>query len=99
MICEKCKKEKDIEEHHLLPKYMDNPHGYSWNNQVSRVGLCNECHVKEQGIHNKVLLPILLEFSEIKSKKEYLLWKSISQNKKKLVKDIIVEESVRWLNA
>ena len=42
MICQKCKKEfeeKDIQEHHLHPKFMDNPSGLG-----KKVYLCEKCH-------------------------------------------------------
>ena len=50
--CDKCKKIREIHEHHLLPKYRNNPHGYNILGYPSRVWLCKECHLGEKGIHN-----------------------------------------------
>lgn len=42
MICDKCRidfEEKDIQEHHLHPRFMDNKKGVG-----SRIQLCTKCH-------------------------------------------------------
>ena len=38
-ICKKCGSNNNIEEHHINPKFMDNPKGYG-----IKVNLCKKCH-------------------------------------------------------
>ena len=103
MIYDKCKKDVKIQEHHLLPKFMDNPHGYSYSGYPSRIDLCSECHVGETGIHQTVIFSILLEFApeqiEYDRYAESDIWKVLSNSQKEIVKERTVKESWRWINA
>jgi hypothetical protein len=97
MICDKCKKDfQAIQEHHLHPKYMDNPHGYSYNDNVSRIWLYDKCHYEE--LHRKIIVPILQRFSEKPNYvSEYFLWKNIPSDLKEEVIRITVEETKKWV--
>jgi hypothetical protein len=88
--CDKCKKEIiEKHEHHIWPKFMDNPHGNNYNCFISRCDLCIECHVK---IH-EVIKFILQKFSQVnKYTNEYYLWKNIRpENKKECIKEIVIK--------
>lgn len=102
MKCDKCKREMSTQEHHLLPKYMDNKSGLAWKNYVSRVELCFDCHLGSAGIHQKVLYPILLKFSGKKIPYDIFaedkMWKSLFPTQKEIVKDLAVKESWEWLH-
>lgn len=97
-LCDKCKQNKEIQEHHLWCKFLDNPHGFAWKNYVSRVGLCEECHTKEQGIHPQVIILVLKEFASYPQySSEYYLWKYVPEDKKERCIDKVVTKSWEWI--
>jgi len=54
MICEKDGEEISwYHEHHLWPKFMDNPHGKAYLGYVSRVVLCKEHHLELHSLITK----------------------------------------------
>lgn len=98
--CDKCQGEFiEIEEHHLWPKYMDNPHGYCFGDYPSRIYLDGWHHMGAKGIHIGVIIPILKKYSVTPHYySESMLWKGIwEEDKEKVIKEV-VEESWRWLN-
>ena len=95
--CGRCKRKIiQIEEHHLLPKYMDNPHGYSFEGYVSRVNLCIACH---KALHRAIIIPLLNKFAKTlkPNNSEFWLWKKISEIDKPSVKKATVETSLKFL--
>lgn len=103
MICDKCHRIIECEEHHLWPKLMDNPHGHSWKGNVSRVWLCVRDHTDKpyhnQGIHKEIIIPILRKYSSNPQyESEYYLWKYVPKDKKEECIDEVVKESLKWLN-
>lgn len=98
MKCKRCGLDfHSLEEHHIHPKYMDNPHGFAPKNFVSRVNLCFNCHQKI--LHKKIIIPTLKEFStKPKYNAEHLLWKNIKPLNKKIAKEKVVMKTKRWLN-
>lgn len=92
--CNKCFQETLIDEHHLHPKFMDNPHGFAFKDFVSRVWLCREHH---KFIHSDIIAPILQTESSLDYISEYYLWKNIPKEKKnKTIEDVVVS-SWLWL--
>jgi uncharacterized protein YlaI len=95
-ICDKCKIEKEIHEHHTWCKVLNNPHGFAWDNVPSRVWLCKPCHDK---IELDIIIPILKQYSTKPNyNTEYYLWKFISEDKHKEVIEKVVKESWRWIH-
>jgi hypothetical protein len=95
--CGRCKRNIiQIEEHHLLPKFMDNPHGYSFESYVSRVNLCISCH---RALHRIIIIPLLNKFARTLKfiRSEYLLWKKIKDIDKLTVKKETVEASWKFI--
>ena len=98
MICDKCHNDLPIEEHHLWPKFMNNPHGNVRGNFPSRIWLCKDCHTGEEGIHSKVILPLLKKAStkpELNS--EYSLWSKIPFEDLNVTIDLCIFYSDGWL--
>ena len=58
MRCFKCGSEISVEEHHLHPKFMDNPNG-----EGIKIDLCNKCH---KILHTNII-PVIL-FNHIEDK-------------------------------
>lgn len=98
MKCKKCGINfLGLEEHHIHPKYMDNPHGLAPKNYVSRVNLCFKCH--QQILHKKIIIPTLKEFSNKPNyNSEYLLWKNINEKQKGIAKEKVIIKTKRWLS-
>jgi hypothetical protein len=93
--CEKCSEKIELHEHHVWPKFMNNPHGLSYNGFVSRVLLCCDHHIL---LHQEVIVSTLRKFS---SKPEYFseskLWEFVPENLRGLVIKEVVLKSVSWL--
>lgn len=95
-ICHKCKNSfKELEEHHLWPKFMDNPHGKSFNGFISRFDLCREHHLE---LHKQIIMPLLQKFSERKKFSEHSLWKSIDIKLRPTCIEEIVYTTLSWLD-
>lgn len=75
MKCNHCKKdfkEKDIEEHHIHPKFMDNSKGIG-----KKVQLCGKCHNTLHGIISKQIFYSLNESQRkkaVEKVKQLSLW-------------------------
>lgn len=83
-------------EHHVWCKYMDNPHGNSWKNNVSRIILTEEQHKK---LHQEIILPILNKYARSlkKYKHEEYIWKNfIDAIDKERVIDEVVVDTIKW---
>jgi hypothetical protein len=96
-ICKRCRKEfLQLEEHHLFPKFMDNPHGYSFENYPNRVNLCFTCH---KALHQIIIIPMLNEMARtLKANgSEFWLWKQIASVDKMGVARRIVEASYKFI--
>ena len=88
--CYKCNSTDRVEEHHLWCKYMDNPHGYSFEKNISRVDLCWDCHHTK--LHYKIIVPILNKYSRLlkRSDSEYYLWKNIAfEDKQTVIREVV----------
>jgi len=98
MRCQKCLTHlAEYHEHHVLPKYMDNPHGYSLEGieHPNRISLCFDCHKK---IHNELIMQILKMYSYISEfNNELCLWKTIKDSDKKKVKEEVVIATLGWI--
>ena len=79
-----------IHEHHTWPKFMDNPHGYSWKDNVSRINLSEENHKR---LHYEVILNILNENSRAlkQYKSEEYIWKNFiaNQDKERVIEEVV----------
>ena len=60
MRCFKCGSEEKVEEHHIHPRFMDNPFG-----EGHKIPLCNKCH---QIFHTNII-PVFL-FNEIQNQQQ-----------------------------
>jgi hypothetical protein len=97
MICQRCHKEfKELEEHHLFPKFMDNPHGYSYENYPNRTNLCFGCH---KALHQTIIIPILNKYARTLKDKgsEFWLWKLIVTIDKSVCINSIMQESYKFI--
>lgn len=95
MKCDKCHLDFIIiEEHHLLPKYMDNPHGYIIGDRPSRVVLCPEHH-KE--LHRDVLTKLLQDITGKDNIIDHVLWRYVYEKDKERVKRLAINETLKWL--
>lgn len=96
-ICKKCLKLfPTIEEHHLWPKFMDNPHGYTFKTYFSRVILCNDCHKK---LHKEIIMPIVRKYSLMpKYQSEDYLWKYVPLLEKSKCIEEAVQATIKYAN-
>jgi hypothetical protein len=88
-ICDKCQSYSNVEEHHLWPKFMNNPHGFAYPGFISRIWLCKDCHIKI--LHNTIIIPILKKYS-IKNdyNSESALWIFIPQLfEEEVIRDVV----------
>ena len=99
MICQKYNSQDRVEEHHVWPKFMNNPHGYSYKvGIVSRVDLCWDCH--HQKIHYEIILHILNKYSRTlkEYKSQYHIWnKFISEEDKPTIIKEVVNETLNFI--
>lgn len=91
IYCKKCRRyEGEIESHHVWPKYMDNPHGYTWKEGLpNRYYLCFDCHKK---LHQEIIIPLLNKLigTSKYNGSEHHLWKKVKQKDK----PFIIEETI-----
>ena len=97
--CVRCKRHQtQLEEHHLWPKFMDNPHGYTFESYPNRVTLCLTCH---KALHREVIRKILNQFTNTLDDgslyQDYYLWKSILAIDKINLSKKIIEESYKFI--
>jgi len=87
-----------MDEHHVWCKYMDNPHGYSWKDNINRIVLNEENHKR---LHKEIILNVLNDYSRAlkKYKNEYYIWKNfISPLDKEKVIDEVVKQTLDFYN-
>ena len=96
MICSRCKKElKEYEEHHLFPKFMDNPHGYTFETYPNKVNLCFTCH---KALHQTIIIPLLNKFARTlkRNGSEHYLWNNLIApiDKPTITKEVLEESYI-----
>jgi hypothetical protein len=97
-FCKRCHKSvKELEEHHLFPKFMNNPHGYSFENYPNRVLLCLNCH---KALHQVIIIPLLNRLAKTPkyNGSVYYIWNNfvIDIDKPFIIKSII-EASYKFI--
>jgi len=92
MKCDRCNSKDKVESHHVWPKFMDNPHGYSYKaGIISRVDLCFDCH--QIKLHLEIILNILNNYSRSlkQYKSQYYIWKNyiVEEDKNKIINEVV----------
>ena len=99
MRCQRCNSNDRVQEHHVWPKFMDNPHGHSYKQGiVSRVNLCWDCH--QVILHTEIILNILNKYSRTlkQYQSQFYIWKNLicEIDKPQVIKET-VEETLRFI--
>ena len=102
MICEKCSYEIEernftdidrIEEHHLHPKFMNNPTGLG-----KKIDLCNHCHMKKLHL---LILNIIKKHSNLLSNKnnseQWIFKYHVLPIKQKECIEEVIKKTEEWL--